>query len=236
MTTASVIIRQSLARIGVRAAGEDVGGDDAADALETLNTMIDAWRVENLFAVATSTIAATLPANTQQLNVGPAQTVAVDPRPIRFEDGSTYRIDGIDYPLRGVTEAEFADISFKAVSATGPDVFFYRPNFPIATIDFYPRASSSLSLSLIALVQVAEFADLTTTDYDLAPGYQRAIVLSLAEDLAPLFEAKLDVRLAAQAQNARRLLKRNNSHVPQLDLSSVVPGHNPQRSDIFSGV
>jgi len=235
VTTASTIIRQSLSRLAVRAAGEAVGGDDAADALQALNAMLDAWRVEGLFAVATSTISATLPADTQQINVGPAQTVAVDPRPIRFEAGSTYRIDGIDYPLRGVTESEFADISFKAVSATGPDVYFYRPNFPIATLDFYPRASSSVSLSLIALVQVSEFADLTT-EYDLAPGYERTILLSLAEELAPMFEAKLDARLTVQAKNARRLLKRNNSHVPQLDLSSAPQGVNTTRSDIVSGV
>ena len=231
MTTASTIIRQSLSRIGVRAAGEDVDGGDAADALDVLNAMLDAWRVESLFAVATTTISATLPANTQQINVGPAQTVAVDPRPIRFEAGSTYRVDGIDYPLQDVTEAEFAAISVKATSAIGPDVFFYRPNFPIATLDFYPRASASLTLSLVALVQVTEFADLTT-DYSLAPGYERTIVLSLAEELAPMFETKLDARLAAQARNARRLLKRNNSHVPQLE----IPSRGVARSDILSGV
>jgi hypothetical protein len=233
-TTANALIRQALARIGVRAAGEAVNGDDAADALQVLNTMLDAWRVENLFAVATSTLSATLPANTQQINVGPAQTVAVDPRPIRFEDGCTYRVGGIDYPLRSVTEAEFADLRYKAVSAVGPEVFFYRPNFPIATLDFYPRASSAVPLSLVALVQVSAFANLTTA-YNLAPGYERAIVLSLGEELAPMFEATLGPLYMAQAQSARRLLKRNNARVPQLDLSAVPQGHHTTRSDFLSG-
>ena len=39
MTTASTIIRQSLSRLAVRAAGEAVSGDDAADALQALNIL-----------------------------------------------------------------------------------------------------------------------------------------------------------------------------------------------------
>jgi hypothetical protein len=234
VTTAATIIRQTLSRIGVRAAGEDVSGGDAADVFVALNLMLDAWRVENLFAVTTFTISATLPANTQQVNVGASQTVNVTPRPVRFEDGCTYRSGGIDYPMRSVTEAEFAALRNKDISATGPDVFFYRAAFPIATLDFYPRAASSLAISLIASSHLTAFADLTT-EYNLAPSYARTIVLSLAEEIAPMFEAKIDARLTAQAQNARRLLKRNNSHVPQLELSAPVPGVRGVGSDIFAG-
>lgn len=220
MTTANAIIRHALGLLRVRAAGESVGGDDAADALDALNAMLDAWRVENLFAVATQTISATLPANTQQLLVGPAQAVAIDPRPIRFEAGSTYRLDTLDYPLRAVTEAEFSAIALKNVASIGPDVFFYNPAFPIATLDFYPRAGSAVTLSLVALSQVASFADLTA-DYDLAPGYARAIAYSLAEELAPLFEAQPDAMVLRTGANARRLLKRNNHRVPVLTTGDV---------------
>lgn len=222
MTTAATVIAKALSHIKVRAAGEAVGGDDAEDARGALNTMLDAWRLESLFAYATTTITATLAADTQTLNVGPAQTIAADPRPIRFEAGCFYTVGGLDYPLRPVTEAEFNAIALKATSALGPEVFFYRPGFTTGTISFYPRASTSVTLSMIALVQVAEFADLTT-EYNLAPGYKRAIEWSLGEEMAGMFEVPLTLLdfVARQAKNARNALRRVDHTVPQLEVCTV---------------
>ena len=56
MTTANKIIAQALGLLGVRSSVDPVSGADAAIALERLNTMLDAWRTQSLFAYATQTV------------------------------------------------------------------------------------------------------------------------------------------------------------------------------------
>jgi len=218
MTTAAAIIRQALAHIRVRGAGQSVSGDDAADALAVLNTMLDSWRLDELNAVATTILTGTLLAGTQSITIGPTgQTITSDPRPIRIEAGSFVTTsDGLDYSLMPVTEAEFNEVWQKQVSGLVPYVFHYRPSYPNATLRFFPLGTANLTLSLVALVQVPGFATLTT-DYSLAPGYERAIVFSLAEELAGVFEAPVPASVARIAMQARALMKRVNHLAPQLE-------------------
>lgn len=224
MSTANRIIRMALARLGVVAPGEPVKPNDAADCLIELNAMLDAWRVDSLFAVSTSTITGALPGNTQTRTIGPTGQIVATPRPIRLEDGCFYTYQGLDYPLQVVTEAEFNGIQLKNVGGLGPTVVFYDPSFPVGTLKFYPLSSSGVDLSLVVLQQLAAFADLTT-NYNLPPGYELCIALSLADSVATYFERELPVSAQRQGQNLRRMIKSVNLVVPQLD---TVPASPPQ--------
>lgn len=225
MTTANQIIAQALGLIGIRSSTDPINGPDAAIALERLNTLLDAWRADSFYAYATQTITGTLPANTQTLTIGPVGAdLVLDPRPIRIERGSKFTTGGIDYSIIPVTQAEYEDIGLKAVSSIGPGVLFYDPAVPEATISFFPRASAAVTLSLVCLLQVSEFADLTT-DYDLAPGYRRALVYSLAEECAPDFEREAPPSVLRTASAARRLVRKTNLRVPQLTVARTVTSH-----------
>lgn len=218
MTTATKLINQALGLLGVRTAADAVSGADATIALERLNTMLDAWKAESLFAYATEKVTGSLPANTQQRTIGPTgQLVLASGRPIRIEEGSTFSVDSLDYSMRGISEAEFESTSLDSVASLGPEVFFYNPTFPNGTIKFYPLSTETVTLSLIVLVQVGTFATLTT-NIDLAPGYERAIVYSLAEEVAPDFERNPPDSVVRTARNARRAIKLVNHHVPQLEV------------------
>ena len=76
MTTATKIIGQALGLLGIRSAADPVGGAEAAICRERLNTMLDAWRIQSLFAYATQKITATLPSNTASRTIGPAAQFA----------------------------------------------------------------------------------------------------------------------------------------------------------------
>ena len=52
MTTAAQIINTSLHRLGVLAEGEAPTGQQADDALDTLNDMIESWSLEGLMLLA----------------------------------------------------------------------------------------------------------------------------------------------------------------------------------------
>ena len=145
------------------------------------------------------------------------------PRPIRLEAGSTYTSGGIDYQIESITQDEYESIGLKTTAGLGPDRVFYSPGFPTGLLSFYPLSSSSVTLSLVVLVQVSQFADLTT-DYSLAPGYERALVFSLAEESGPDFEREVPPTVTRGAMNARRIIKRVNHTVPQLEMGEVHIG------------
>lgn len=221
MTTANKIISQALGLLGVRSSVDPVSGADAAISLERLNTMLDAWRTQSLFAFAQQTIAGTLPAATATRTIGPAGQLVADPRPIRIEDGSRFTRDGTDYPIRPISQAEYDRISSKADAGLGPEVVAFNPTMPAGLLSFYPLADAPVSLSLVVLQQVSQFAALTT-DYTLPPGYERALVFSLAEEVSPDFERDVPPIVARNARNARRLIQRVNHDVPQLELPAAL--------------
>lgn len=220
MTTANKIIGQALGLVGVRAAVDPVSGADASIALERLNTMLDGWRTQSLFAYAALTISGTLPASTATRTIGPAGQLVCDPRPIRIEAGSRYTLDGTDSPLRPISQAEYDAIPDKAATG-GPEVVAFNAALPAGVLSFWPLAAAPVTLSLVVLQQVARFADLTT-DYTLSPGYERALVFSLAEEVCADFERDVPPTVARTARNARRLIQRVNHDVPQLELPAAL--------------
>jgi len=220
MATANRIIRQALGKLGLVSPGESVKPGDAADCLIALNTMLDQWRVESLFAVSTATVTAALPANTSSMTIGPTGDIVVASRPIRLEPGCFFTSGNLDYPIEtGLTEAEYNSILLKEAGGLGPDVAFYDPAWPNGTISFFPQASSAVTLSLIVLTQLSAFPDLTT-EISLAPGYEAALVFSLAEYVAADFEREPPRTVTRNAALFRNSIRRVNVTVPQLKTAS----------------
>lgn len=217
MTTANRIIRGALGKIGIVTPGEAVKAGDAADCLVALNAMLDAWQVERLFAYATQTIVGTLPSGTATRTIGPTGDLLCTPRPVAIELGSFFRTGSNDYPLRTVTEEEYNSITVKGVGSLGPAVVSYTASLPNGVLRFFPQAASPVTLNLQVMVQISAFVDLTT-DYLLPPGYERALVLSLAEEVASDYEHEMSQALRRQGVNARRMIKTMNVVVPQLDV------------------
>ncbi len=220
MTTALQLVNKATSLIGVRGAGEILSADDAAECLSSLNSMLDSWRTESLYAYAKQRVTATLPAGVNTATIGPAGTFVVTPRPIRIEVGSFFTSGQLDYEIKPITAQEFNGVGLKATGDLGPTYVYLDTAYPQGTLYFYPQAAQSVSVTLLCLLQVSEFADLNT-NYDLAPGYQRAIEYSLAEEIAPIFEMEPPPTVKRSAIVARKNVKRANFAVPQLE----VPRH-----------
>lgn len=226
MTTANSIIKQALGKLGIVAPGETVDPGDASACLASLNLMLDGWRVESLYAYASATITGTLPAGEQTRTIGPTGQLVATPRPVRLEDGCFFTLGGLDYSIDAITEAEFNGIGLKNVGSLGPRWVFYNPTLPNGALNFHPRAAADVVLHLVVQQQIASFASLTA-NYTLPPGHERALVLSLTEEVAPDYEREVSPTLARNAAMARRNIKRANHRVPQLDVCG-----GPQRSHL----
>ncbi len=221
-TTAAAIGKEGLGLLGVVAPGEALKAADGDLVLTLLNRILDAWKLESLYAYATETIEHTTVGEAATLTIGPTGDIDVTERPVRLEDGCFYRVAGIDYRLNQVNEAEFNRIPFKAVSTLAPTDFEYNPTFPLGRLQFYPRIPTGAAMNLIVQKRLDEFASLTTV-YTLPPGYKRALVYTLGEEAGAYYEREIPPTVARNAAAARRILKRSNFTVPQLQVSQTDP-------------
>lgn len=216
MATALTLITNAMQEIGAIGAGETPTGDDTALCLDALNQLLDSWRLDNLLIFTSSKVTASLPANTSSLTIGTGLQLNTA-RPVRIEVGSYITASGLDLALDQVNEKDYNDIVLKGINGPWPAVFWYDTGFPTANVFFWPRGACTVNL----IVQTPlSTLPLSTTTFSMPPGYQRALSLTLAEEIAPKFERKVSELTMTKAANARRNVKRMNFIVPQLEVRS----------------
>ena len=226
MTTALQIINRAYGAIGYKATGEVLSGEDASEALDVLNSMVDGWNTQRLFIAEVANVVGTV--SGASATVGTGLTFNT-PNPVDIEAGGFVRVNGVDYPLELIDRQTYEGLALKTVSSTYPQYAYFYRGVSSSNVYFYPAASGAVEVHLPFQVQLAEFADLTT-DYSLAQGYRLALQLSLAEELA-MGVREVPALLARKAANARRVIRRSNVEVPLLD---VMPSG--VRFNIYSGL
>jgi hypothetical protein len=235
MATALEIVESAMSKLGLFGPGDVVSAEDGDVCLQRLNALVDAWENEGLFAYTTADTIFTLPANTSSRTIGPAMQINMV-RPVRILRGSFSRLDGIDYRLTPISEAEYNDISLKStVGSIAPSVCFYDGGNPTGTVYFWPVANVSVEVHLVTPESGGAATDLTTS-YLFPPGYQRALEYNLAIEIASDFDQKPTPMLFGMASNAKRALKRTNSRVPQLDMDQITSNTRGRSMlDFYSG-
>lgn len=234
MTTALQIIESAMGKINMIAAGETLSAEDADLCLSRLNTMVDAWGLENLMCYTTTETTFTLPANTTSRTIGTGQQINVA-RPVRIELGSFTRISGIDRQLTPASEREYNSISLKSTASGWPVVAHFDGGSPTGNVYFWPPASEAAEVHLVTLAPISQFADLAT-EYTLPPGYQRALENNLAVEIAPDFRREVSPMVAGAAANSKRQIKRMNHKAPQMDMpQSLSRRGSPSIGDFYGG-
>ena len=219
MATALSYIEAAMSKLGMLSAGEVVSAEDAALGLLRLNALLDQMENENLFGYATLNTSFNLPAATVSRTIGAGQQINIV-RPVRLLAGCFSTLDGADYDLQPVTEAEYNGISLKTSSSSFPLVCFYDGGFPTGNVYFWPPVASAVTVTLITPTAKTTAAD-TTTAIVHPPGYQRYIENALAVEMAPDFGIQPTGQLLATAANAKRSIKRTNARIPQMEIPSI---------------
>lgn len=213
------LITASLRRLGVLAAGEVPTAEDASDALDTLNQLLDSWATERLQIPTVTRTTWTIVSGTQNYTLGSTGTIAVA-RPviiehINFQD--TSQSPTYEYQMQPHTEDSWARLPIKSLTSPFPESWYYNPTYPTGTLSLFPvPTSSTLQGVLYAPAAVARFAA-TSDTVSLQPGYERMLITNLALELAPEFEREPHPLLVKTAVESKANVKRAN--IRMLDLS-----------------
>ncbi len=214
MSTAASLITLALRDIQVLDETETPSAALMADALTTLNQMLSMWQIERMFVYAQ--IDTTFAANgstTYTVGTGGNFNIAA---PARI-DYAFLRVNGLDYPVEILGNwEEYQAISLKAVPGTYPEVLYYNPTYPLATLYLYPQPTTG-TLHLVSSTVFPVYA--TSADgINLPTEYDMAIRFSLCEILAAMMGKALRPDIAGLAARARRVIKANNLRIKELEL------------------
>jgi hypothetical protein len=218
--TVGDLIRSSLRKIGVLAAGEPLPAHEGDDALEVFVQMVDAWTNETLLIPVVSVVTHQLTNNVSEYTIG----IYPEPKPVPLPTNhiETARPEKIlsafirdqhetDYILEQIDVNTFSRISRKT-NGSRPSLFYVREGWPLNEIIFasVPYADETLHLEVIQpLSEVLPAASLTEV-INLPPGYERALIYNLAMELAPEWGKEISAVVATNAVEGKKWLKRNN--------------------------
>lgn len=216
--SARTIITDALQMLGILGATDPLSAEDASLGLRMLNYIVDAWNVEKLYIYATTTVNASFSGSTA--TIGPAMTFNTD-RPVSLIS-CFYRIGTTDYPVEIIDVNQYNSIMQKSSTGSYPLVMYYDNGSPNGNVYVWPVPTSSTAYYITVNSQLDEFADLDT-EYDLPQGYARALIPTLAEDIAPAFQTEARPSIINAGSKARRMIKRANVVVPILQVT--IPGN-----------
>lgn len=221
-----------MAEIGVYAQGETISGPDSAYALRKLQRMLDAWNADELSIYNKTFVTYTIPTGrtpnsdkSVNFTIGPsaADFATTGTRPVAIESANIILTGTSPYvksPLEIRDDGWWHSQRVPGVSSQLPTDLYYSPDFPNGKIYLWPVETIAYLLELELWQNLTAFTKLTDT-FTFPPGYEKAIVLSLAEELGPGFGSPYNVGPAAA--KARAAIQSLNSEAPKLNLSEGVP-------------
>ncbi|QZI87772.1 putative head adaptator [Vibrio phage 66E30.1] len=219
-TTVGDIIRSSMRKIGVLAAGEPLPANEGDDALQVFAQMVDAWTNETLLIPVVNVVTFQLTNDVSEYTIGIYPEPKPDPEPINHIE--TARPEKIlaafirdqydtDYIQEVIDVKTFSRISRKT-NASRPSRFYVREGWPLNTILFesVPYSSETLHLEVIQPLSEILPAACLTEVINLPPGYERALIYNLCLDLADEWGKQPSAAIATHAIEGKKWLKRNN--------------------------
>jgi hypothetical protein len=226
--TASQIITRALQLIGVLASGESLGATDGADALVTLNNMIDSWSNEQLLIPAIIREVFPLVVGQQTYAMGPAGTGTtpdfITSRPQRIENALLQYSSVspvMEIPMQMLNQDEYANVLIKSLSSTIPLNLYVDGSYPLNNLNVWPVPQVAYNIVLYSWKPLANIASLTTA-VTVPPGYLEAIEYSLAIRLASPYGKQVPEVVAAVATDSKATIKRMNIRPVYLRVDKAI--------------
>ena len=206
MITQSDLVTISLRDIGVLDSTEIPSADLMADGITTLNQILAQWQVMANFSYAQTDVTF-VPTGVATYTVGTGGVINITP-PSKI-DYAFFRVSNIDYPIDilNTFEEYQLGIGLKNIGVGAyPECLYYNPSYPLGTIYLYPTPNFGV-VHLGMSTQVISFP----------PQYELAIRFTLDEVLSATLGIPLRQDLAGIARNARRVIKRANIRINELN-------------------
>ena len=211
--------------------GEAPSGEQAEDALNVLNNIIDSWANESLMLFARTERSISFVSGQTRYTIGASGDFNVT-RPVTngIMNAFTRDADGNDWPINEINNDQYQQIILKSTETTYPLYFYYRADYPLGQIDVFPAPGANLTFKINVKSQFTAFAGVSTS-VDLPPGYVRCLEYALAEELGPEYLKSTTVpnfqQIKEKVREAKEYIKNTNDvNIPELVSDAAYIGRN----------
>lgn len=202
------LIRKSMLLGGLIASSESMTDDEATDALDSLNDLIESWTTEGLLLFNSVREVFDLASGTQSYILGTGQTWNTT-KPQNIEAISAIS-NNIEYPLRIYTIEEWQEISQKNLQSQLPEGVYIEESAASIKFYFYPTPSdSSVDIIIHSRKPLSAFSNLSDT-VSLPQGYTRALRYDLAIELMQEYGRDPSAVVIEKTNELKGALKRDN--------------------------
>jgi hypothetical protein len=197
----------SAARLaGVLADGETLTPSEYNDSLLVLNDLLENWSTERLSVWDTANEVFNLVATTASYTMGAGGAFNTTRPPLGILGGFV-SLNGADFPLTPITEAEYDLLVVKSQQGL-PERVLYVGAYPLATVTFWPVPSEVMAVSLQTTRTLAQAT--LTTSLSGPPGWVKALRSSLGVELCAEFGLPATDALLQIAADSKGDYKRSN--------------------------
>lgn len=226
MSTWTDVITDAFREIRVARAGDVLAPEMLDEGQRTANGILDLWNAKRRAVYADVISDFTLTANLSPHTIGPTGTFVLAQRPVRI-DAVQLNLGGspnVFTPINVRDASWFRSRGVPSITTSTPTDVFYNPTWPNGTLYFYGIPTTAYGVRLWSAVLLAAITDPTLT-FSLPPGYERALMLTTAEALAPGNGQTVSQTTKDASRDARDTIFGNNDVIPDLvTLDAGMPG------------
>lgn len=180
-TTAQDIITKAFRKCGILTMNQTPTSDMVNDALDALNDMLASWAAQHsLLCYARKWETFTLTGGTYKYTMGSGGNFNTT-RPVAIV-GAYVTVGNADLPVKVIPDVVYnEDIIVKSAPGV-PNWLAYDNAYPLCNIVMYPSPAGAYPLFLLSEKALSSYA--LTDTVDLPPGWERAIVFNLPNEIA----------------------------------------------------
>lgn len=206
------LLEKSFRTIHVLGVGESMATDEAADALDVLNGVLEQANIDKLMGSYQTDLLIPLVANQGSYTIGPSTSSpnVIATRPVEILNGFSRR-GTIDLPLFIGSKQDYNQITKKDLGIAGWEMMvYYEAQFPKGVLSVYPVPLDTLTtIYLTVMTAIAPFSTLDDT-VSMPPGYRVWLQYKTAMRLAPEYGMTFTTDMLSNLLDAESALKRNN--------------------------
>jgi hypothetical protein len=223
--TYAELAEDALREIRVLNAVDGAADPDQDLALVRINRILDNWSADGRAIWAQHISAFVITPSLQPHTIGPTGTWTLSKRPEFIDRANLIVTNSTRRPLQ-VRDAEWwMGLPTPTLSGSDPTDLYYEREWPNGSVYLWPVPTTAYQVELLLQEDLSGVTVLPSDTVSLPPGYTDALMLTLAESLAPSFRVQLDPITARRAMEARARAFGNASRIPRLNTRDAgIPG------------
>lgn len=217
-------------------------------ALNKFNQLLDSWSAKKIYIFVLDLVSTSPVSGDPFLLVPSLSPHTIGPAPVGNAPAPTFQLVGerpvnikninvilnnvtpsVRFPLNKRDKDWWAANRVQTIQTTLPTDFYYRPDWPLGSIFFWPVPNYAYGAEIEVETFLQGAATLDTA-FAFPPGYELAITLTLAELLCPSFEKQLNPTLVGSALQARQVVAGLNALPPRISLGEFGPSTEKPRA------